>query len=446
MGRLIIKISTLFIATVLAACATEPKVVEFKSTADPQIELAKLDASIQEAGLNQINILSPKNYKLVVEYEKKAVAAQASTKDQKTTLHLISVANAYLIKAQLSAETAKTILRPVVEARQDAVSANAVKFVRRDMERSDSELVSSTERFENNDAQVNEKSLRKLEAAYHKHELDAILIDNLGLAKSNLALATKEGAPKLTPETLAWANTQIKNDEATIVTNRHSPSQIEAAALNATAASNRLLKMVRDAKSYKGKDPEQLAKDIEHNDIERLQSEDEQSQAAKDLASSRKEATQAKALNTNLESEVWLNNEFDKASQEFTSNEAEVYKQGDKLLLRLKGLSFANNKSEVVSKDYALLAKVQQVIREIGPSQVEISGHTDSVGSKALNEELSTQRAKAIQAYLITNNNVPSEEITAVGYGFSKPIATNKTALGRAQNRRVDVTIAVQRD
>lgn len=113
-------------------------------------------------------------------------------------------------------------------------------------------------------------------------------------------------------------------------------------------------------------------------------------------------------------------------------------------MLRLKGLSFKKSKSGIGSENFPLLAKVQKIISEIGPSQIAIEGHTDSLGEKKLNDDLSVQRALAVQSYLVENKNVAPDKITATGFGYAKPIATNKTAKGRAQNRRVDVIITAE--
>ena len=69
-----------------------------------------------------------------------------------------------------------------------------------------------------------------------------------------------------------------------------------------------------------------------------------------------------------------------------------------------------------------------------------IEGHTDSVGSDASNQKLSENRAAAVKNYLLSKG-VKSDSISSVGYGESKPIADNKTAVGRSKNRRVDVKL-----
>ena len=71
--------------------------------------------------------------------------------------------------------------------------------------------------------------------------------------------------------------------------------------------------------------------------------------------------------------------------------------------------------------------------------QVEIGGHTDATGAAAHNMQLSEDRAKAVRDYLV-GKGVKPENLYVKGYGKTKPIATNKTKAGRAQNRRVELT------
>ena len=76
----------------------------------------------------------------------------------------------------------------------------------------------------------------------------------------------------------------------------------------------------------------------------------------------------------------------------------------------------------------------------LDPSEVVVEGHTDSVGTSAKNKTLSEERAVTVASYL-SNNGLDERKIQSRGFGFGKPIATNKTSAGRAQNRRVDVVI-----
>jgi OOP family OmpA-OmpF porin len=75
---------------------------------------------------------------------------------------------------------------------------------------------------------------------------------------------------------------------------------------------------------------------------------------------------------------------------------------------------------------------------------VTIEGHTDSYGGDDLNQKLSEDRANAVRQYFIANMNLKAEDVEAVGYGESRPIANNETPEGRARNRRIDIVIQTQ--
>jgi outer membrane protein OmpA-like peptidoglycan-associated protein len=77
---------------------------------------------------------------------------------------------------------------------------------------------------------------------------------------------------------------------------------------------------------------------------------------------------------------------------------------------------------------------------------IEVTGHTDSTGSTAKNFQLSQQRAEAVVQYLAVNHKIPLRRfITPMGYGKTEAVADNTTAGGRAQNRRVEVKMLINR-
>jgi len=87
------------------------------------------------------------------------------------------------------------------------------------------------------------------------------------------------------------------------------------------------------------------------------------------------------------------------------------------------------------------LAKVSGVLLAYPGLKIQLEGHTDSVGTDAYNLKLSQQRADAVRDYLVSQN-VPAETVSAVGLGKEDPVASNDTAAGRQQNRRVDMVVS----
>ena len=102
-----------------------------------------------------------------------------------------------------------------------------------------------------------------------------------------------------------------------------------------------------------------------------------------------------------------------------------------------KGVQFENNRSDLKASSYAVLDEIADYLNQRKDLRVQIQGHTDSSGSRSYNQSLSQKRADSVKAYL-TGKGVAADRMDTIGYGPDRPIATNKTAKGRAENRRVE--------
>jgi outer membrane protein OmpA-like peptidoglycan-associated protein len=106
----------------------------------------------------------------------------------------------------------------------------------------------------------------------------------------------------------------------------------------------------------------------------------------------------------------------------------------------LENIFFEFNKTDLLPASFAELNKVVQFMLEEDISLIEISGHTDSEGSDAYNQKLSEGRAAAVVNYLASQGIKP-DRMLAAGYGETRPVDTNSTDAGKAQNRRVEFTL-----
>lgn len=106
----------------------------------------------------------------------------------------------------------------------------------------------------------------------------------------------------------------------------------------------------------------------------------------------------------------------------------------------IEHIYFETGRSTLKPESYRSLNALIEFLKEYENVKVEIGGHTDNVGSASVNQTISEERAQAVADYVV-KQGVPAHRIESKGYGFSKPKASNKTAEGRAQNRRVDFTI-----
>jgi outer membrane protein OmpA-like peptidoglycan-associated protein len=130
-----------------------------------------------------------------------------------------------------------------------------------------------------------------------------------------------------------------------------------------------------------------------------------------------------------------------KLRQTLVGTGVQVQRNGDNLKLIMPGnITFASNSSDISSGFYPTLNSLVLVFKEFDKNGISIVGYTDSTGSQELNQNLSNQRANSVASYL-TANGVPGNRISSYGAGPSNPIASNATAEGRAQNRRVEINL-----
>ena len=119
----------------------------------------------------------------------------------------------------------------------------------------------------------------------------------------------------------------------------------------------------------------------------------------------------------------------------------DVSRDGDVIKLNLPdGVTFDFARYELKPQFYPALNTVAGTLREYHQTIVEVSGHTDSVGSDAANQTLSERRANAVAAYL-TGQGVQQSRLEVVGMGERYPVAGNDTDSGRALNRRVEIRL-----
>jgi outer membrane protein OmpA-like peptidoglycan-associated protein/TolB-like protein len=104
-------------------------------------------------------------------------------------------------------------------------------------------------------------------------------------------------------------------------------------------------------------------------------------------------------------------------------------------------IHFATNSANISPKSHRQLEEIARALNEpaLKTSKILIEGHTDNVGSEAYNLELSAKRAESVKKYLVERFGIAPERLETKGFGASRPVASNDTSWGRAQNRRVEL-------
>ena len=110
------------------------------------------------------------------------------------------------------------------------------------------------------------------------------------------------------------------------------------------------------------------------------------------------------------------------------------------LTVRLNNIYFDFDKTTLKSESFVELNKVVDFLKQNPSVEIEIAGHTDNKGADEYNLNLSQGRSQSVVDYIVSQG-VDQSRLTAHGYGETKPIDSNDTESGRANNRRVEVTI-----
>jgi len=111
---------------------------------------------------------------------------------------------------------------------------------------------------------------------------------------------------------------------------------------------------------------------------------------------------------------------------------------GNKIVLN--NIFFAFNKATLTEESQAELDRVFKLLEETPKLKIEMSGHTDNIGSASYNHKLSEARAKAVVDYLV-KKGIAADRLTYKGYGMTQPVASNDTEDGRRQNRRTEFKV-----
>lgn len=139
---------------------------------------------------------------------------------------------------------------------------------------------------------------------------------------------------------------------------------------------------------------------------------------------------------------LYMDNQETKLRERLQSSGVSVTRRGDNIILNMPGnVTFDTGKSAIKPNFYEVLNSVGLVLNEFNRTIVDVDGHTDNVGSNESNFDLSRQRARSVAEYLASRKLDP-RRLSMRGFGEDQPIASNASATGRSQNRRVEIRIS----
>jgi outer membrane protein OmpA-like peptidoglycan-associated protein len=489
----------------LAGCtASTLKVDPVVLTDNPSSKIAQLESSLTDARAQQVNVLSPTWFAKSVDYLDRAKSGLSQQDSVADVLLHVANGRASLDKAKEYTRIARTAIGKTIKARDLANAAGAASFGE-DYQLVEDQFIGLTTDIENDYLSRADKNQDKVTKGFADLELRAIKEKTLGVVRELLAVAEANGAKKIAPKTLAETQLALVDADQFITQQRYEHETMQEKAAQALFQAQRLGQVMALSNQVKGMLPEDVAlwgeaslnqvtrkldsRDLRNqtNEIQMqgvlesiaslkddnqqlktkaaadmgemeakvalLQSEiDAQRQKIGDLEGKSKEAQrerelivmQEKTAKDRLAAERRFQQNFNEVQGMFAEDQAEVYKQGNNLVIRLKAIQFPIGKDLIMPDNYALLSVVRKAIRTFGEPEISIEGHTDNTGTVASNAILSLARAEAVRQYFIANGTLAEENVSAIGYGSERPLAANDTAEGRAINRRIDVIIKTQ--
>lgn len=134
--------------------------------------------------------------------------------------------------------------------------------------------------------------------------------------------------------------------------------------------------------------------------------------------------------------------EADKRFGELNSALIQVKKDARGTIISMSDILFDIGKATLTNELKTSLAKIAGILTIYKDAGVIVEGHTDNQGAEDFNQKLSEKRAANVREFFIRPGGIDSTRLSAVGYGFSKPVADNNTKEGRQKNRRVDLVIS----
>jgi OmpA-OmpF porin, OOP family len=460
-------------------------------SASAQDELRKtffkdVDAARTAADAVEARLYGPANYADGAEDYTSAEVGLERGRNIEYVRRKAAEAEASFKKATEAAKLAHTVLSQVIKSRQDAANALAPELSRDVWNKAQREFGNAIRYLERGDLKNAKRNDIEATSLYRDAELIAIKERYLSETRQLLAAADRARVGRYAPITLGNARRLLADAERELSENRYDTDLPRSLARRANYEAKHaiyLSEVVRDVRDknvtvedliLQWEDP--LAKiagiaDITpsmsegHDEIEgelityienmqtltqSLQQEGEANLLR--LADMEEEiralderlggaTVERAALVQRLEAQALIKAQFEQVEKMFNRNEARVFREGDKVILRLVGLTFDSGKSEIKQQNFDLLAKVENAIDVFPRSELIIEGHTDSYGGDQSNQRLSQQRAESIQQYMINAMRIPSYRLIATGFGETNPVANNETESGRARNRRIDIVI-----
>lgn len=430
------------ITVAFIGCASRPPVYQaISSSANPTQEIEQTEAMLKEAQERHVDVLSPENFADAERALNKAKENRMKGKSNEKILDQVAYSRGWLRQANDKANIARASLKNLTDARDGALKARAPEIQPKIWKKTENDLKTVTTAIEDGNLTLAERRGNELVSRYRELETMSLTEGHLTQAFENIKYAKKNDAEKKAPKTYSMATMKLENAERLIKSDPRNSEAIRRASQDAVRESAHLVEVTRKVNAGNTEDLVLLS-ERQQRKISSLQTESVS--AEEELQQSQEQLTAAAQQRQSFEKTKKTQQTAEEIRRQFAPNEAEVFAQGGKVMVRLKALKFPSNKATISPKNTVFLSKVEAVLSKVDASKITVEGHSDATGKFEANKDLSQRRAQAVENFLVSRGTVPKDEIESVGVGPSRPISENNTPQGRAQNRRIDLVIETE--
>jgi OmpA-OmpF porin, OOP family len=437
------------------------------------------DAALQSANRYQASLLAPRSYAAGAERYQRAESILEAGGDLDDIQRHLAEARSEFARAAVAANAAGQIFASTLEARTDAVNAEAERYAAEGWREGEEALTDAAGRLERGREESARRRAAEAEDTYRTAELSAIKANYLNETRTLLETADDLRAERYAPESYERARTLLDEAEQALTDDRYDTDRPRNLAQLAEHNAHHAIYVSRLERSIRADETslEQILLDWEQaigqvadsvdvpvyfddghgQAVERINQAIDTLKA--DLAFLEQGIADRDAQIASLELEVGGQSQslerinqalakrerererFERVEALFEPDQATVLRRSDSVILRLIGLNFASGSARLTAEHESILGGVQRALGEYPEANLIIEGHTDSFGSDASNQALSQARADALLQYLLASAPVSPADVQALGYGEAQPVANNETPEGRRRNRRIDIVI-----
>lgn len=425
-------------------CSSAPKNdVSINASADATTEVANTRSSLEATRKDLGEHLAPTKFKNA---EKSLVAAEEGLAKKKSNEKIfadLAESRSWLEQAKVVIERSKATFASPLAARASAVAVPSKDDKK--LRAADSDLADLAKKIEKGDG-VDEKKIAALKMDYVNVERDRVTQTHLNPIENRIDQAKSMNAKKLAPKTFARAQSDFEAAQKTLKIDPYDRDQVSDRIQTAFRSSNELLEIARETAKTPGASTEELVLAARQRDrMNRQQlnaAEARYENAVEGNARVSAENQNLKATVGELKEEAQPQVILQKLRSELPEETADIMMTpSGKIMVRLKQLQFKTNSSELSPEAATVVNNVRSALAEINPKSLTIEGHTDSTGTAARNKTLSASRAATVATVLKGDDTLKTASIESKGFGAEKPLKNNQTKEGRAENRRVEITI-----